>query len=141
MYNEDFSINPMFGITLIAALAAVLGLTFLFSSLLKKYLKVGKTKLIMPFEIRERQKYMDKIIRNVYLILLALSVINYFLNSGLFSSMLPFAVPLVYILFSISVNIFREWKYAENPRTYMVSIGEAVLASMLLFAAYLLFPY
>ena len=106
---------------------------FVFNSLMRKYLKIGKRKIFSYNHVNEKHKKIDWIIRITYIIM---ALITLFYQSGNINGVswyfeLWFVV-LVFLTTSEMVRAFMEWKYSESRREYIFTISQLIFTLALI---------
>lgn len=112
-------------------------LLYIFNAVMRKYLKVEKTKLFSYNHVNEKHKKIDWTIRISFLIIIIIT--HYFVIRSIKENTREtiwyleiWFVMLVFIIISEMVRAFMEWKYAENRKAYIFTISQLIFILILL---------
>lgn len=104
-----------------------------FEVVMRKYLKVEKRKSFSYNHVNEQHKKIDWTIRISFVIVFTITFFALVRNSNTYNWYLdPGFLILVFLVISETTRAFMEWKYAENPKTYIFTISQLVFALILL---------
>lgn len=126
--GKCMSIHNIFMPLLILVLVAFV--LYAFDYGMKKLLKVKREKWPSYNHVNVRHRKIDWGIRGVFTILL----LTAFFYNGKTDNPLaiwpfqPLAVLILFLFLSESVRAYMEWKYAENRRTYVLTLSNMVFA-------------
>lgn len=122
-----YSIEPLFYIKLFFLLAIFFLLMFVFNSIIRKYLKIEKRKVFSYAYVNEKHKKIDWIIRISFIIILFISNLYQRRNIGEVKWYFEiWFIAFVFIVISDLFRAFMEWKYAENPKTFIFTISQLI---------------
>lgn len=111
-------------------LALLLVASYAFEYVMKKLLKVEREKWPSYNHVNDLHRKIDWIIRIVSSIFVFIAF-YYYGNTDTPLAFWPFQPLTIFILLlfiSESVRAFMEWKYAENPRTYLLTLSSMIFA-------------
>lgn len=130
-------IEPIFWIKLFVFIGIFSLLTFIFNSVVRKYLKVEKRKIFSYNHVNEKHKKVDWIIRISFIIIL--SITHFYIIRNLNGAIWYFEtwfLILVFIVVSEIVRAYMEWKYAENQKAYIFTVSQLIFIVVLLLIAF-----
>ncbi|MCM3708007.1 MULTISPECIES: DUF4181 domain-containing protein [Cytobacillus] len=129
-----YGIDPMFGPKLLLLVTVVVASMYFFELGLRKWLKVEKKKFFSYNHINDKHKKVDWTIRIGFVVTI--------LSGGIFNMTRdpmewlwffePWFLLFVFIGVSESARAFMEWKYAENRRSYIVTLINLAFVLILL---------
>lgn len=124
MYGVELTV----GLKLFLLLGSILVIGYLFDAIMRKWLKVEKPKFFSYNHVNYKHKKIDWSLRGVFVVLL---IFGYVVNTErLPQESILFLETwfLLLVLFSSIgiVQAFMEWKYAENPKTFLVTVSSLV---------------
>nr|WP_077305426.1 DUF4181 domain-containing protein [Terribacillus halophilus] len=133
-----YGIEPDFWIRFFLLLAAILLLLISFHALMRKWLRVERSKLFSYNHVNAKHKKIDWILRitTIIMILLFTPVVmmtginnlNFFIN--------PSSILIIFIIVSEIVRTVMERKYAKNPNAYKVTLSQLIFLCLLLLTLY-----
>ena len=128
-----YEIEPIFWIKLFSVVGIFLLISFVFNTIMRKYLKVDKRKTFSYNHVNEKHKKIDWAIRIITIIaMIVLTFIGTYKhnNEGLWGF-----VPSISIFVSIAitemVRVFMEWKYSANPKAYIFTLSQLLFLMVL----------
>lgn len=127
----------MFWLKLLFALGLILLLASVFNAAMANYLNVEKTNLFMSNHVNELHKKIDWIIRISFVIILLGT--SFFVRKnpeGAVWYLQTWFVVLAFLMVSEIIRAFMEWKYSENPKTYILTISQLIFVIVLLWVGY-----
>ena len=114
-------------------LGILLSLLLIFESIMRKYLKIEKRKSFSYNHVNEKHKKIDAIIRIGVIIIILITVFYLIVTSSepvwCFE---PLFLILLFLVVSETTRAFMEWKYAENPKAYILTISQLIFTLILL---------
>lgn len=116
--------------TLMLILVLVAFVLYAFDYGMKKLLKVKREKWPSYNYVNARHRKIDWGIRCTFLLFI-LSLFIYYDKTGMTITVWPFEPLTIFILLTVlseSVRAYMEWKYAENRRTYVLTLSNMVFA-------------
>ena len=128
-----YALESIFWIKLIVFMGILSLITFVFNTVMRRYLKVEKRKAFSYNHVNEKHKKIDWIIRISFVIILTTT--HFFIARNLNESIWYFEnwfLLLVFIVVSEMVRIFMEWKYTENRKAYIFTISQLIFTSIIL---------
>ena len=129
-----YDLEPIFWIKSFSIVGIFLLLSFIFNTIMRKYLNVEKKKPFSYNHVNEKHKKIDWTIRIITIIaMIVFSFIGIYKHNyeGLWR-FVPSISILVFIAISEIVRAFMEWKYSTNPKAYIFTISQ-LLFLMILF--------
>lgn len=121
-----YEVEAISWIRLFTVLGVLLLITFVFNTLMRKYLNVEEKKIFSPNHVNELHKKIDWILRGLFMVLIILitSIGIYRYNSeGLWGFTSPILL-IVFILVSECTRAFMEWKYSTNRKAYIFTLSQ-----------------
>jgi uncharacterized membrane protein len=128
-----YSLEPIFWIKLIFLVVIILISLFIFTTLMRKWLKVKKTMFSFTNHMNEKHKKIDLTIRLIFIpLIIAGSFFNlerefteriWFLETGF--------ILICLVLLTEAVQAFMEWKYSENKNDYIYTLCQLVFIGIL----------
>lgn len=125
-----FGVEPAFGLKLFLLVVFVLLIGYSFNAIMRKWLKVEKPKFFSYNHVNDTHKKIDWSLRGVFVVLL---IIGYVVNSERLSQaqepiffLQTWVFLFAFVVFTEIVRGFMEWKYADNPKTYLVTVSSLV---------------
>ncbi len=133
-----YGIEPMFWMKLFLLISIFLLFSFIFNTVISKWLKVEKKKFFSYDHVNEKHKKIDWTIRMAMLVSLSL---GYFINitrdpMEWFWFLETWFLVIIFIVVSETARAVMEWKYAENPKAHMLTISQLVFVVILLFTTF-----
>ena len=128
-----YALESIFWIKLIVFMGILSLITFVFNTVMRRYLKVEKRKAFSYNHVNEKHKKIDWIIRISFVIILTTTY--FFIARNLNESIWYFEnwfLLLVFIVVSEMVRIFMEWKYTENRKAYIFTISQLIFTLTIL---------
>ena len=128
-----YALESIFWIKLIVFMGILSLITFVFNTVMRRYLKVEKRKAFSYNHVNEKHKKIDWIIRISFVIILTTT--HFFIARNLNESIWYFEnwfLLLVFIVVSEMVRIFMEWKYTENRKAYIFTISQLIFTLTIL---------
>lgn len=121
--------TPLYLILILVSLAVAI---FAFDYGMKKLLKVEREKWPSYNHVNRLHKRIDWTIRIAFTVLL---MIFFFIEVNSSAKMAfwpfePWTIFLVFLVLSESVRAYMEWKYADNPRTYILTLSVMIFILM-----------
>lgn len=115
----------------------ILGIIFLlmhgFERLMRNYLQVEKRPSFSYNHVNEKHKKIDWRIRITFLVTLLISYFDFSRNSFILRWYFnPGFLMVLFLVASETTRAFMEWKYGENPRTYILTLSQLIFALILL---------
>ncbi|MDW7669850.1 MAG: DUF4181 domain-containing protein [Bacillota bacterium] len=127
-------VDPIIWIKLFLFIGILLLLSSIFSSLMRKFLKVEKKKVFSNKPLNEKHKKIDRIIRTSFIIILLITQI-FIIARVIKEPAWYLKSPFLIITFSVAsgiVRAFMEWKYAENRKEYIFTISQLIFILIML---------
>lgn len=121
-----YEVEAISWIRLFTVLGVLLLITFVFNTLMRKYLNVEEKKIFSPNHVNKLHKKIDWILRGLFMVLIILitSIGIYRYNSeGLWGFTSPILL-IVFILVSECTRAFMEWKYLTNRKAYIFTLSQ-----------------
>lgn len=122
--------EPAFGLKVLLLIVFVLLIAYSFNAIMRKWLKVEKPKFFSYNHVNDKHKKIDLSLRGVVSVLLIIGYVNN--SERLSQAQKPIFLLKTWVLlfaFVVSIEVvraFMEWKYAENPKTYLVTVSSLV---------------
>lgn len=124
--------DSTFWIKLVVIIGSVLLLLFVFNIVMGKLLGVERKKFFSYNHVNDLHKNIDWTLR-IILILVMLSIIIVINSIQRPVIPMPTSVALtIFIIISEAVRAFMEWKYASNPRDYILTLSQLGLYIIIL---------
>lgn len=129
-----YGVEPTFWLKLVFLIAFAVIAIFSFNAIMRRCLKVEKPKRFSHNYVNDLHKKIDWSIRGLIAILI---IIGGFVNIGRIPSERILLLEVWSLLFTliIATEIVRaviEWKYAENPKAYIMTISQLVFLVILI---------
>lgn len=124
-------IESSFWIKLLLLLGIYVTLSFLFSSFMRKWLKVEKKNSFSYNHVNDRHRKIDWTIRITFIVV----TILWYIISMMLDLMYTRFLWLFFVCFFIIIEIVRaymEWKYSENKKDYIFTISQLAFAIIFL---------
>lgn len=139
-----YELEPVFWIRLFTVLGLLLLITFVFNTLMRKYLNVEEKKIFSHNHVNDKHKKIDWIIRGLFMVMIIMFgfIGIYRYNSeGLWGFTSPILL-IVFLLVSESTRAFMEWKYSTNRNAYIFTLSQLFFSIILYWIAFeLSFPW
>lgn len=120
-------VEPAFGAKLLLLIGFILLSAYLFNAMMLKWLKVDKPKFFSYNHVNDTHKKTDWSLRGVFMVLL---VIGYVVNNERLAQaqepivwLQTWVMLFAFVVSTEIVRAFMEWKYADNPKTYLVTVS------------------
>ncbi len=109
-----------------------LALVSIFNVVMRKYLKIEKTKGNPFNHVNEMHEKIDWIIIISFIIVILTTPLYMPKNSVLEGKELLSIIVIVYFIITEITRAFMEWKYAENRKAYILTISQLVFLSIVI---------
>lgn len=109
-----------------------LALVSIFNVVMRKYLKIEKTKWNPFNHVNEMHEKIDWIIIISFIIVILTTPLYMPKNSVLEGKELLSIIVIVYFIITEITRAFMEWKYAENRKAYILTISQLVFLSIVI---------
>lgn len=120
---------------LLILIVGILLLSFIFNSIMSKFLKVEKRKIFSYDYVNKTHMKIDWVLRIVLVIILTIYLFYTFndpYKDDFFWRTLPLKVSLLSIAIPELTRAFMEWKYAENRKAYVLTISQLIFDLILI---------
>ncbi|AQS53595.1 hypothetical protein BW727_101228 [Jeotgalibaca dankookensis] len=120
---------------LLILIVGMLLLSFIFNSIMSKFLKVEKRKILSYDYVNKTHMKIDWVLRIVLVIILIIYLFYTFndpYKDDFFWRTLPLKVSLLSIAIPELTRAFMEWKYAENRKAYVLTISQLIFDLILI---------
>ena len=131
-----YAIDTVLLIKFFLVIGILLFVSFVFDSVMSKYLKVEKRKAFSYSHVNEKHKKTDWIIRISFIIIILIT--HFFIISSIKENtretiwyLETWFLILVFLIISEMVRAFMEWKYAENRKAYIFTISKLIFILIL----------
>lgn len=131
-----YAIDTVLLIKFFLVIGILLLVSFVFDSVMSKYLKVEKRKAFSYSHVNEKHKKTDWIIRISFIIIILIT--HFFIISSIKENtretiwyLETWFLILVFLIISEMVRAFMEWKYAENRKAYIFTISKLIFILIL----------
>lgn len=128
-----YGIEPMFWTKLFLVLGMLILSIYGFNAVMRRYLNVEKPNFFSYNHVNEKHKNIDWTIRNSFIIILIIS--SFFVRGNsdgtLWYLEMRFLMPVFLVTIEV-VRAYMEWKYAENPNQYILTISQLVVILILI---------
>ncbi|WP_181349721.1 DUF4181 domain-containing protein [Thalassobacillus sp. CUG 92003] len=130
-----FGVEAVFWLRLVLVLAIVFFLWISFNTLMRKWLKVERKKLLSFDHVNEKHQKIDSIIR---ITTFAILLLGYGINSArphtnVYGFLQPWSILMCFVVVSELSRAVMKRKYAQNPNAYKVTIGDTLIIILLYF--------
>ena len=121
-------VEPIIWLKLFLFIGILLLLSFIFSYLMRKFLKVEKRKAFSNKPLNEKHKKIDWLILNGFIIIIFITQF-FIIARDIKEPAWYLKAPFISIIFIVALGIaraFMEWKYAENRKEYIFTISPLI---------------
>lgn len=133
-----YGIESSFWINLLVILGIFFILTYLFSFVMRKWLKVKKPKMFSHNHVNDKHKKIDWIFRGIFIVLILTGgVVN--INRIPLEPILFLESWFLLLTLVAATEILRavmEKRYAENPKAYIFTISQLIFIMVLLISLF-----
>lgn len=128
-----YGLEPIFWPKFLLILAVLLSLIIGFEVIMTKYLKLDKRKPFSYNHVNGKHKKIDWLIRIVFIISLFITSFILKRNPEIsnWNIKTEFLI-IIFLIISEATRAFMEWKYGENPKTYILTISRLLFISILI---------
>lgn len=124
---HNIGLDSDFWIKLIVIIGSILLLFSVFNILMSKLLGVEKKKSFSYNHVNDLHKKLDWTLRIIY-VLVMLFILAIISTQGTAMPMVFLISAAIFLVISETIRAFKEWKYASNPKDYILTLSQLGLA-------------